>query len=179
MTDTSRFNPVLNYLFWLCWSIIVGGMVLVAILAPVAFLQVPNYAADPLEAFRLSGVMLTLAFRIYMPICAGAFLILSLLEATKLRGDFSSQKTGALIQTSLLISGMLVWGYLGLVLVPQMSSIVMDTAPGERMATDVRQIFQEKHVVSTNLSKLGLALTLFVPVFRLLRSNVGARIKIS
>ena len=66
-----------NYIFWLSWSIITGGMIISGpLLAPLAFTKMPVTVSPEISQYAHSyaETLFTLFFVQYFPIVAGAFL---------------------------------------------------------------------------------------------------------
>ena len=69
-----------NYLFWLAWSIITGGMIISGpLLAPLAFTKMPVTVSPEIAQYAHSyaETLFTLFFVQYFPIVAGAFLLIT------------------------------------------------------------------------------------------------------
>ena len=165
-----RFPQVLTYLYWLSWSVIVGGLVVVSLLAPLAFFTLPPLTTDSVQAVAFSGKLLTLLFGRYLPVCAVAFGIITLLELRYVQYDWHSEKKVRFaLQTLIFLMANGVWIYLAFYLVPAMQPYVMSPEYQGGLTGEVKALFQQQHKISTRLTYLGLVFTLCVPYFHLTR----------
>ena len=85
----NQFIKILhNYIFWLTWSIITGGMIISGpLLAPLAFTKMPVIVSPEISQYAHSyaETLFTLFFIQYLPIVAGAFLLIAVSEQFYIR----------------------------------------------------------------------------------------------
>lgn len=152
----------LVYLFWLGWSVIVGGMLTTgAILAPLAFYQLPLLLPQPELAHQYSSFLFTLFFSRFLPFCAIIFLTLTVLEHLAWKEEWKNHRRQTLLREFVLIAGNGIWIYLAFSLAPEMRDMVTHSAEWVESATRVR--FQTLHQWSRVLSQAGLVATLLLP----------------
>ncbi|MBF0351453.1 MAG: hypothetical protein HQM11_10505 [SAR324 cluster bacterium] len=156
-----HLNSIFSYISWACWSIITGGCFLIAaFLAPLTFFKLPLLIPDSSQIHHYSTILMTSLFSAFVPACLIAFLISTMLEQTNFRNDFRDHRVKLLCRETLLLAGLIIWGALALVVVPEMSEMVFGK-DWQNPAT--RVLFREQHVLSTNLVKAGLLITLIIP----------------
>ena len=81
-------KTVHNYIFWLAWSVITGGMIISGtLLAPLAFTKMPMTVSPEISQYANSyaETLITLFFVQYFPIVAGAFLLITVSEQFYIR----------------------------------------------------------------------------------------------
>jgi len=91
----SILQALLKYIFWLTWSIIVGGMLIAGpVLAPLAFKIMPLTVSPEIAQYAHSyaSTLFTLFFVSYFPLVAGAFLLISLLEQFYIRAYWKQNR---------------------------------------------------------------------------------------
>ena len=121
----SILQALLKYIFWLTWSIIVGGMLIAGpVLAPLAFKIMPLTVSPEIAQYAHSyaSTLFTLFFVSYFPLVAGAFLLISLLEQFYIRAYWKQNRILAILCEFILLAGNAIWLWLALTLAPEMES---------------------------------------------------------
>ena len=164
-----KLPPMFAYLFWLSWAFIVGGLCAVALLAPLAFFTLPPLTSDSRQAVIISGKLLTLFFSRFIPLCALAFWILTVLEMRHLKNDWHTQAQWRFYGLcSLLVVANGLWVFLAFGLIPEMKEAVMHTPSSVGLGAD-SALFRKQHQWANGMILLALVLTLCLPYFRLTR----------
>jgi len=155
--------PLRSFVFWLCWSFIVGGILITGpLLAPLAFHTLPVLMPDaPVHEF--ASLLFTLFFSRFLPGCALVFMLMTLLEGSGMVQHWKSYPKRAGIAALMLLVGNLLWIYGGFVVVPEMKSMSLD--PELWAQASVRESFGQLHLLSDRLTKAGFAVTLIFPWF--------------
>ena len=153
-----------NYLFWLAWSIITGGMIISGpILAPLAFTKMPVTVSPEIAQYAHSyaETLFTLFFVRYFPIVAGAFLLITVSEQFYIVQQWKRHRIIAIFCEIMLLVGNFIWIWLALQIVPEMESMVMNVETWNDLS--VRESFSILHEQSQTLSKIGLVITMILP----------------
>lgn len=153
-----------KYIFWFSWSVIVGGMIISGpLLAPLAFKVMPVTVSPEIAQYAHSyaSMLFTLFFVSYLPIVAGAFLLISLLEQIYLRKYWKEHNILVILCEIILLAGNAVWLWLALKLVPEMEGMVLNVETWNSIT--VREAFTSLHIQSQTLAEIGLSLTLVLP----------------
>ena len=160
----SILQALIKYIFWLSWSIIVGGMLIAGpVLAPLAFKIMPLTVSPEIAQYAHSyaSTLFTLFFVSYFPLVAGAFLLISLLEQFYIRAYWKQNRILAILCEFILLAGNAIWLWLALTLVPEMESMVLNVETWNSIA--VREAFTSLHIQSQTFAEIGLSLTLVLP----------------
>ena len=160
----SILQALLKYIFWLSWSIIVGGMLIAGpVLAPLAFKIMPLTVSPEIAQYAHSyaSTLFTLFFVSYFPLVAGAFLLISLLEQFYIRAYWKQNRILVILCEFILLAGNAIWLWLALTLAPEMESMVLNVETWNSIA--VREAFTSLHIQSQTLAEIGLSLTLVLP----------------
>jgi hypothetical protein len=160
----SILQALLKYIFWLTWSIIVGGMLIAGpVLAPLAFKIMPLTVSPEIAQYAHSyaSTLFTLFFVSYFPLVAGAFLLISLLEQFYIRAYWKQNRILAILCEFILLAGNAIWLWLALTLAPEMESMVLNVETWNSIA--VREAFTSLHIQSQTFAGIGLSLTLVLP----------------
>jgi hypothetical protein len=158
------YKYLITYVFWLCWSSIIGGMLISGpILAPLAFKIMPVTVSPEISQYAHSyaSTLVTLFFVSYFPLVAGAFLLISVLEQFYIRNFWKQHITLAILYEFILLAGNVIWLWVALKLVPEMESMVLNVETWNSIA--VRESFTSLHLKSQALAEIGLSLTLVLP----------------
>ena len=158
------YKSLITYVFWLCWSSIIGGMLISGpILAPLAFKIMPVTVSPEISQYAHSyaSTLVTLFFVSYFPLVAGAFLLISVLEQFYIRNFWKQHITLAILYEFILLAGNVIWLWVALKLVPEMESMVLNVETWNSIA--VRESFTSLHLKSQALAEIGLSLTLVLP----------------
>ena len=118
-----------SYIFWLAWSIITGGMVIIGpILAPIAFTTMPVTVSPEITqyAYSYAVTLFTLFFIQYFPIVARAFMLIVILEHFYIFKRWKEHRINVILCEIMLLSGNMIWMWLAFKLAPQMESMVMN-----------------------------------------------------
>ena len=154
-----------NYLFWLAWSIITGGMIISGpLLAPLAFAKMPVTVSPEIAqyAHSFAETLFTLFFVQYFPIVAGAFLLITVLEQFYILQQCKRDPIVVILCEIILLAGNLIWIWLALQIVPEMESMVMNVETWNDIS--VRESFSILHEQSKILSEIGLVITMILPL---------------
>ena len=117
-----------NYIFWLSWSIITGGMLISGpLLYPLAFTKIPVIVSPEISQYAHSyaETLFTLFFVQYFPIVAVAFLLITVSEQFYIRQQWKRGRIVLILCEIMLLSGNLIWIWLALQIVPEMESMVI------------------------------------------------------
>ena len=162
-TIALQLQPSIRFLYWLCWAFLIGGMLISGpLLAPLAFHQVPILVSpdDAAHSRTIISTLFTLFFSTFFPLCSISFLLMSLADVYQSERAFLLSKLGWVL-IFLLLSGNLIWGYLGWVIAPEMKEIVFN--PSNWQDSSQRVVFHDYHQLSRRLSEIGLGITLLLP----------------
>ena len=154
-----------NYIFWLSWSIITGGMIISGpILAPLAFIKMPVTVSPEISQYANSyaETLITLFFVQYFPIVAGAFLLITVSEQFYIRQQWKRDRIVVILCEIILLAGNLIWIWLALKIVPEMENMVMNVETWNNIS--VRASFSNLHEQCQTLSKIGLVITMILPL---------------
>ena len=154
-----------NYLFWLAWSIITGGMIISGtLLAPLAFTKMPVTVSPEISQYAHSyaETLFTLFFVQYFPIVAVAFLLITVSEQFYIRQQWRRGRIVVILCEIMLLAGNLIWIWLALQIVPEMESMVMNVETWNDIS--VRESFSILHEQSQTLSEIGLVITMIIPL---------------
>jgi len=158
------YKSLITYIFWVCWSCIIGGMLISGpILAPLAFKIMPITVSPEIAQYAHSyaSTLFTLFFVSYFPLVAGAFLLISVLEQFYIRNLWKQHIILAILYEFILLAGNVIWLWVALKLVPEMESMVLNV--GTWNSITVRESFSSLHLQSQALAEIGLSLTLVLP----------------
>ena len=154
-----------NYIFWLSWSIITGGMIISGpILAPLAFTKMPVTVSPEIAQYAHSyaETLFTLFFVQYFPIVAVAFLLITVSEQFYIRQQWKRDRIVVILCEIMLLAGNIIWIWLALQIVPEMESMVMNIETWNDIS--VRESFSILHEQSQTLSEIGLVITMILPL---------------
>ena len=154
-----------NYLFWLTWSLITGGLIISGpILAPLAFTKMPVTVSPEIAQYAHSyaETLFTLFFVQYFPIVAGAFLLITISDLFYIREQWKRHRIVVILCEIMLLAGNLIWIWLALQIVPEMESMVMNVETWNDIS--VRESFSILHEQSQTLSEIGLVITMILPL---------------
>ncbi len=170
MAKMQRISLILSYLYWFGWAVIVGGLLLITLLAPLAFFTLPPLTSDSTQAVAFSGKLITLLLGRFIPICALAFWFLTILELRHTKHDWQFQsKIRFFLQAFLFLITNLLWGYLAFLLIPEMQEVIMNQTDSAGLSGTTKAVFRQQHQWGSRLIFLCLAITFFVPYFHLTR----------
>ena len=153
-----------SYIFWLTWSIITGGIIIIGpVLAPIAFTTMPVTVSPEMAqyAYSYAGTLFTLFFIQYFPIVAGAFLLITILEQFYIFKRWKEHRINVILCEIILLSGNMIWMWLAFKLAPQMESMVMNLESWNDIS--VRESFAGLHSQSQSLAEIGLLITMILP----------------
>ena len=122
-------NSIPSYIFWLAWSIITGGIIIIGpVLTPIAFTTMPVTVSPEIAqyAHSFAETLFTLFFVQYFPIVAGAFLLITVSEQFYIRQQWKRDRIIVILCEIMLLAGNLIWIWLALQIVPEMESMVMN-----------------------------------------------------
>jgi dolichyl-phosphate-mannose--protein O-mannosyl transferase len=133
------------------------------LLAPLAFKVMPVIVSPEIAQYAHSyaSMLFTLFFVSYLPIVAGAFLLISLLEQFYLRNYWKEHNILVILFEIMLLAGNAIWLWLALKLVPEMEGMVLNVETWNSIA--VREAFTSLHIQCQTLAEIGLSLTLVLP----------------
>ena len=154
-----------NYIFWLSWSIITGGMLISgALLAPLAFTKMPVIVSPEISQYAHSyaETLFTLFFVQYFPIVAVAFLLITVSEQFYIIQQWKRGRILVILCEIMLLAGNLIWIWLALQIVPEMESMVINVETWNDIS--VRESFSILHEQSQTLSEIGLVITMILPL---------------
>jgi len=157
-------QTLVKYIFWLSWSIVVGGMLISGpVLAPLAFKVMPLTVSPEIAQYAHSyaSTLFTLFFVRYLSLVAGVFLLISVLEQFYIRNYWKQHIILALLCEIILFAGNAIWLWLAVKMVPEMESMVLNV--GAWNSLSVREAFSGLHTQSQTLAEIGLILTLALP----------------
>lgn len=161
---------LLTYLFWFCWAFIVGGLLLVVLLAPIAFFTLPPLTSDPQQMVIISGKLLTLLFSRFIPLCTLAFWIITVLELRHFQYDWQMQtKQRFIFQSLCLLLANSVWCWLAFILIPEMKDAVLNAPETSGLTGSTRAVFRQQHEWGNRLIFFCFVITLCLPYFSLTR----------
>ena len=164
--NNNIINNTATYIYWICWSVIVGGMLLAGpLLAPLAFKIMPLAVTQDIapHAHAYASILFTLFFVEYFPIVAILFLVMSFLDQWKVSLDFQNMPRITLFREVLIVCGNFLWIWIAMDMVPEMESMVMDQEKWNQI--EVREAFASLHTKSQRFSELGLVITMLLPFF--------------
>jgi len=157
-------KSISNYIFWLAWSLITGGMIISGpILATIAFTTMPVTVSPEIAqyAYSYAGTLFTLFFIQYFPIVAGAFLLITILEHFYIFKRWKKHRINVILCEIMLLSGNMIWMWLAFKLAPQMESMVMNVESWNNIS--VRESFSGLHSQSQSFAAIGLLITMILP----------------
>jgi hypothetical protein len=161
---SAKLKSILSFGFWLSWSLIVGGILIIGVLlAPLAFQTLPTLVPDAGQALQFSGTLFTLFFNQYLPVCSLAFLFITIVEHLSIREDWKILNQTKIIRGIILLIGNGIWIYLALWLIPEMVEMVLDSAKWN--TSETRVAFKVLHERSMVMMQGGWFLTLLLPFF--------------
>ena len=159
-----KLSPFLSYTYWLSWSLIAGGFLVIGtVIAPVAFYIFPSLVSNTGQALEFSGALLTLIFKYYYPVCTVAIVIIGILEHLTIKENWGKSYKVVLFREALIFSSIGIWGYMAFILVPEMSTMVLDAEQWSLGTT--RELFNTKHNLSNGLSQIVFIEALILPFF--------------
>jgi hypothetical protein len=153
----------LRVVFWLSWSLIVGGAAAAGALAPLGFRELPTRLPPELapQAHAIVSVLFTLFFERFFLGCALLFTLIALLEQQDIRTQWRNPRRLWWVREAVLLAGVVVWGWLGGKVVPEMAAMVQEGARWE--TAEVREAFRALHEQSGMWIQVALGLTLLLP----------------
>ena len=106
-----------NYIFWLSWSIITGGMIISGpLLAPLAFTKMPVTVSPEIAQYAHSyaETLFTLFFVQYFPIVSVAFLLITVSEQFYILQQWKRGRILVILCEIMLLAGNIIWIWLAL-----------------------------------------------------------------
>ncbi|MBF0276250.1 MAG: hypothetical protein HQM13_00605 [SAR324 cluster bacterium] len=165
-----RIILILTYLYWCSWAVIVGGVLLITLLAPIAFFTLPPLTSDSTQAVLISGKLVTLLIGRFVPICTMAFWFLTVLELRHIKREWLfHSRVRFFLQAFLFLITNLIWAYLAFFLIPEMQETVLNQTGTTGLSGSTKAVFRQQHEWGSRLIFLCFAVTLFVPYFQLTR----------
>ena len=118
-----------SYIFWLAWSIITGGIIIIGIiLAPITFTTMPVTVSPEIAQICLFLCRNSI-YPIFYPIFSNssrAFLLITILEHFYIFKRWKKHRINVILCEIMLLSGNMIWIWLAFKLAPQMESMVMN-----------------------------------------------------
>ena len=109
--------------------IITCGMIINGpVFARIAFTTMPVIVSPEIAqyAYSYAGTLFTLFFIQYLPIVAGAFLLITIFEHFYIFKRWKEHRINLILCEIMLLSGNMIWMWLAFKLAPQMGSMVMN-----------------------------------------------------